>query len=46
MMKAEKRLEAPLSCDCCPGIPGMPGAPGSGGCPSGAVIKALIVPVM
>ena len=46
MIKAEKRLEAPLSCDCCPGIPGMPGAPGSGGCPSGAVIKALIVPVM
>ena len=47
MIKAEKKLETPLSCDCCPGRPGMPpGAPGGGGCNSGAIIRALILPVM
>ena len=46
MIKAEKRLEAPLSCDCCPGRPGFPPGFGGGGCNSGAVIRALIVPVM
>ena len=47
MIKAEMKLPYPLSCDCCPGIPGAPaGHPGAGGCVAGAIIRALIVPVM
>ena len=47
MIKAEMKLNSPLSCDCCPGRPGLPpGSPGSGGCEAGAILKALILPVV
>ena len=44
MIKAEKRLDSPLSCDCCPGRPDMPPGFGGGGCVAGAIIEVLICP--
>ena len=45
MIKAQRELIDPLSCDCCPGRPNMPpGSPGSGGCKSGAILTVLITP--